>query len=430
MADLQHLVPKNDPIRQLREAMDVGNVETMLNYEPTKGEDALGDLHNIPPPMFSARMTVTDYGYRQNLPVLRVKVKQPDGSYKIGLINRDRRAALELTQVKFDVENIPTQSWQLIKKAVDPVINKAIELVGELFEQRPIWTRYAIRCVLEPKYSKHLIKALANHAYTFTNGPWRDTWVKYGVDPRKNVEYHKYQILDARRFHDSESKTNKYTGIKSVMMYKRRDASNESVNLTNKHIFDGHSTPGPSSMYQLCDITDPEITPLLYNKNYLQEEANVHSGYYYQCVFDRIRRYTREKQVHLVKEKKPLHIPNAEKGLMNEVEQEKQKKEYEKINQTTAEKAVAEAQAEMAKPGSSQRLKEVVDEYIEGLEESKSGDKPEYLVGDDDGDDDSDLDLIDTLEEYDEDFDVFNEDDENEMIEDEENQGENMNIDE
>jgi hypothetical protein len=57
-------------------------------------------------------------------------------------------------------------------------------------------------------------------------------------------------------------------------------------------------------------------------------------------------------------------------------------------------------------------------------------DKPEYLVGDDDGDDDSDLDLIDTLEEYDEDFDVFNEDDENEIIEDEENQGENMNIDE
>lgn len=48
-----------------------------------------------------------------------------------------------------------------------------------------------------------------------------------------------------------------------------------SVDLTNKHIFDGHSTPGPSSMYQLCDITDPEITPLLYNKNYLQEEANV-----------------------------------------------------------------------------------------------------------------------------------------------------------
>ncbi len=57
-------------------------------------------------------------------------------------------------------------------------------------------------------------------------------------------------------------------------------------------------------------------------------------------------------------------------------------------------------------------------------------DKPEYLVGDDDGDDDSELDLIDTLEEYDEDFDVFNEDDENEIIEDEENQGENMNIDE
>jgi hypothetical protein len=92
-------------------------------------------------------------------------------------------------------------------------------------------------------------------------------------------------------------------------------------------------------------------------------------------VFDRIRRYTREKQVHLVKEKRPLHIPDAEKGLMNEVEQEKQKKEYEKTNQVTAEKAVAEAQAEMAKPDSSQRLKEVVDEYIEGLEESKSGGK-------------------------------------------------------
>lgn len=51
--------------------------------------------------------------------------------------------------------------------------------------------------------------------------------------------------------------------------------------------------------------------------------------------------------------------------------------------------------------------------------------KPKYLGPDDD----SDLDIMDTLEEYDEDFDIFNDDDENGGAEDEIVQEDNMDID-
>jgi len=43
----------------------------------------------------------------------------------------------------------------------------------------------------------------------------------------------------------------------------------------DQHIFDGKKKPGPISGYQLCDITDPDIVPLIHNPDYRKEYTTV-----------------------------------------------------------------------------------------------------------------------------------------------------------
>jgi general transcription factor 3C polypeptide 5 (transcription factor C subunit 1) len=187
-------------------------------------------------------------------------------------------------------------------------------------------------------------------------------------------------------------------------------------------------------LYQLCDIIDPEISPIIHNPDYLKSTtASKYCGFYYQCVIERIRKAVRKKHISLMDTGKADSIPDVENGLMAEVAKERESKTteveeeegYEVImegeedieedddgtiaSSSTATKAakgkgkakaapknkegaIKEAQKEMNKPDSSRRLKEVVDDYMDELVKGKSS-------GGNDFDEDVDLDA---LEEYDE----------------------------
>ena len=45
---------------------------------------------------------------------------------------------------------------------------------------------------------KYLKLVLPVVAYYFSSGPWRNQWIKYGYDPRKDQEAAKFQTLDYR----------------------------------------------------------------------------------------------------------------------------------------------------------------------------------------------------------------------------------------
>lgn len=66
-----------------------------------------------------------------------------------------------------------------------------------MFEERPIWTKAAIRynTGLTDEHSKIILPVVA---YYFPNGPWRISWVKFGYDPRKDPKARIYQTLDYR----------------------------------------------------------------------------------------------------------------------------------------------------------------------------------------------------------------------------------------
>lgn len=106
------------------------------------------------------------------------------------MLNRSKGHVHQVTGITYEDENIPSKSWHNLREPATELEREAIEAVAELFEDRPIWSRFALRHNLDNKFHKNLTNALAHSAYTFHNGPWRDCWVKYGLDPRKDQQYH------------------------------------------------------------------------------------------------------------------------------------------------------------------------------------------------------------------------------------------------
>ena len=89
-------------------------------------------------------------------------------------------------------------------------------------------------------------------AYMWRAGPWRDTCVVYGIDPRNDPKYRKYQSIFFQFEVDSKMKA--------------RDK--------NSHIFDGKILVKDGRCFQLCDITDPLLKSLI-DREKLRDSCHV-----------------------------------------------------------------------------------------------------------------------------------------------------------
>ena len=72
------------------------------------------------------------------------------------------------------------------------------QIVQNMFKNdRPIWSKNAIHAItrIASDRLKFILPALA---YYYTTGPWRNQWVRFGYDPRKEPEAGMYQTLDYR----------------------------------------------------------------------------------------------------------------------------------------------------------------------------------------------------------------------------------------
>lgn len=69
--------------------------------------------------------------------------------------------------------------------------------VRALFQRRPLWSKNALHAItkISPERLKFILPTLA---YYFTTGPWRNQWVRFGYDPRKEREAANFQTLDYR----------------------------------------------------------------------------------------------------------------------------------------------------------------------------------------------------------------------------------------
>lgn len=149
--------------------------------------------------------------------------------------------------VKFSVEDdIPAVAT--LPLPTDTVPASFIDQMKRLFNEKPVWTKIALlsRFSAEDRAKQAFFrKTLPAIAFSYTSGPWRWGWVRYGYDPRVDPESRFLQVLELRNIFFEQSPA-------YLEQFSRCCFYDEST----PHIFDGKTLSKNLASFQLCDITD------------------------------------------------------------------------------------------------------------------------------------------------------------------------------
>lgn len=241
-------------------------------------------MYFLPPAAFSRMDTVQGYMYRKDAP--------SEAAVPHNIIGRTRRRrSIHAVFVNFDVPEIPNQPREMALKLLQVKFLEDLHLnvVKKLFEERPVWSKYALMC--KTNYTSDQMKfLLPTVAYYFVTGPWRVMWVRFGYDPRKDTSARIYQTLDYR-LRRKGGMTTKVKAKRSytnyLLPYKLTPACQAKVALLNKELpysdmeatakskneseyresnymfTPGMVPPSRQMFYQYCDVQVPEIQEMM-----------------------------------------------------------------------------------------------------------------------------------------------------------------------
>lgn len=261
----------------------------------------LEDTTTLPPPVWSNQSIPNNYTYRQNP---SVKVTNDPLTGKAVVRNTQTTSKIYSYQVQWDTPEYPKTAMPELTplEGQSKIFKDTVAALQDLFDQRPIWTRRALLNRLDSSLSSFNVVrfCLAYVAFAIRSGPWRDTYIRLGVDPRTDPKYRFYQSImlqlvpktnvrraapveSSRRIYDEkgqkhvtnqaetpkdpnarENNTPQQTEREKILenryTYSRFwSRSND----PKSHIFDGLSPlPPDGKVWQLCDITDPQLTAL------------------------------------------------------------------------------------------------------------------------------------------------------------------------
>ncbi|KAK9234813.1 RNA polymerase III transcription factor IIIC subunit-domain-containing protein [Lipomyces kononenkoae] len=320
MADYQYNTLNSPFVSKIRSSLYSGDCESKYNLlkvndAKNASVDAITQLtfsdsqpsatdFDMPPPPRFSRITVPfDYSYRQNPAVHAVT----DDTGTTRLVNKSIVQRLFSKVVRWTDAAVPDESYVTknlpVAKATaaNPRLLEIIDLLRTKFEERPIWTRRALEEEaldeeLRRMWASHVKFALPYVAFTWKSGPWRATYTKYGINPRKDKAYAKYQTEYFRISPRDEMEGKK--PVRSVPLKDEGDSDERKPDAdVPTHIFDGIHLPAGRS-FQLCDITDPVLADLVQHGG-LRDEPDEKDGWYKATTMSKIRRIIRLKLMAL-----------------------------------------------------------------------------------------------------------------------------------
>ena len=150
----------------------------------------------LPPAAFSRMDCPQDYQYRRETSNDKATLGTP---YNIIGRTRQRRSHHAIF-VTFDVDKVPDKAREVAvnQLKVKFIGSEDTKEVKRLFDdQRPLWSKNALHAITGIS-TERLKFILPTMSYYFTTGPWRNQWVKFGHDPRKDKSSAKYQTMDYR----------------------------------------------------------------------------------------------------------------------------------------------------------------------------------------------------------------------------------------
>ncbi len=155
----------------------------------------------LPPAAFSRMDIPQDYQFRREAASEKTAAGAGDkDATPYNIIGRTRtRRSHHAIFVAYDVDQVPEQPRDVAfnQLKVKFISESDQKCVRDLFAAHPVWPKNKLVAVtgISPERIKFLLPAMA---YYFTTGPWRNQWVRFGFDPRREPEAAKYQTLDYR----------------------------------------------------------------------------------------------------------------------------------------------------------------------------------------------------------------------------------------
>ncbi|KAF7301453.1 hypothetical protein MIND_00710600 [Mycena indigotica] len=339
MADFQYQPDMNDPVSKLRVAMDNLDVDAIRSYvvppekadytvpisEPTSidvnidpaltgapnsappdSQPMRSNLRLFPPPLFSRQGYPQSYNFKANPASIETSIiNEETGEERKRLINRMRWKGYGPAAISFSDRTVPEKPLKLVQDARNQISEAFHQKLLALFEERPIWTRAALFSQITAVEARDALNSklpLAFVSYVFNDGPWRDTLVKFGYDPRTDPSARFYQRLYFRNAN--------HPIVKPSVTSRRQDRSaanmdNWAIAIENgserdlerrkSHIFDGQTLTKETAAFQLCDIIDPMLKEMIDDEEDLREECDERDGWYSNRALERIKIVLRHK---------------------------------------------------------------------------------------------------------------------------------------
>ena len=252
-------------------------VDAMRSFRYAPGIDQGPNVDVLPPPIFTHMSLPFNYFYAQNPYVRTTETGETFNATAVKHVGYFIGAD----------DPVPTAP-QMAPDMTDP---RMVEIIAELetaFADRPMWTRRSLMNQLGGKLRNwnELKKYLNYVAYQFKGGPWRDSVIPYGVDPRTDPKYRVYQTLMfklARPRMEGQS----WHSLRSTKINQDPPES---------HLFDGVTYHTDGKVWQLCDITDPMLRELIDNAA-VRPAMHKHSGWYHGGVWAKLKGIMKTKLV-------------------------------------------------------------------------------------------------------------------------------------
>ncbi|KAI0079703.1 hypothetical protein K474DRAFT_1705387 [Panus rudis PR-1116 ss-1] len=332
MADFQYQPDINDSITKLRSSLDKMDVEDILKFRmPEEKEDYVvpsdpnsmdidpkllrtdGDtqaelappefksnMRLPPPPVFSRQAVPQNYNFKANTAsIVSTIVDEETGEEKKRLINNMRWKGYGPIAIPYTAKEVPDKPSKQVEDQKHHADKKLLSRLQELFNERPIWTRAAILNQFEPWEVKEIHNSkilLPLVSYVFQDGPWRDTHIRLGYDPRKLPEARFFQRLYFRNINHPMARPS--------VADRRQDGRNEVANARaaeksrqdrRSHIFDGQHVTKETAAFQLCDIQDEMLQEMIEDEEEVRETCHERDGWYTSHALERIKLVLRHK---------------------------------------------------------------------------------------------------------------------------------------
>lgn len=160
---------------------------------------------------------------------------------------------------------------------LSPYVRSIIAAIKEELEYRPIITRHILYNKIGWDKRDIIREAAVYCGYFFTSGPWREALIEWGLDPRKDPFYRRYQTVSFTTF----LKTGQSRSMQAWDRHVRDLAQLSREELQTQHIFDGVTASRTGNIFHFCDITDPLLRKILDTEDLRTTCAPTFQGWYH-----------------------------------------------------------------------------------------------------------------------------------------------------